>query len=56
LVDANVSEKFTASIFWVELAMLGSGGIYIRIEEEENLERNVFLLKAAVVRRNKITF
>jgi hypothetical protein len=28
-VDANVSEKHTVSIFRVEMAMLGSGGIYI---------------------------
>jgi hypothetical protein len=32
-VDGNFSEKHTASIFKVEVAMLGSGGIYIGLEE-----------------------
>jgi hypothetical protein len=32
-VDANVSEKHTFSIFRAEVAMLGSGGIYIWLEE-----------------------
>jgi hypothetical protein len=33
LVEANVSEKYTVSIFRAEVAMLGSGGIYIGLEE-----------------------
>jgi hypothetical protein len=33
LVDASVSEKHAASIFRAEVAMLGSGGIYVRLEE-----------------------
>jgi hypothetical protein len=32
-VDASVSEKHTLSIFRGEVAMLGSGGIYIGLEE-----------------------
>jgi hypothetical protein len=32
-VDTNVSEKHTLSIFRAEVAMLGSGGIYIGLEE-----------------------
>jgi hypothetical protein len=31
-VDASVSEKHTLSIFRAEVAMLGSGGIYIGLE------------------------
>jgi hypothetical protein len=34
-VDANVSEKYTVSIFRAEVAILGSGGIYIGLEEEK---------------------
>jgi hypothetical protein len=37
-VDANVSEKHTVSIFRAEVAMLGSGRIYI-VLEEGNAER-----------------
>jgi hypothetical protein len=33
LVYVNVSEKHTISIFRAEMAMLGSGGIYIGLEE-----------------------
>jgi hypothetical protein len=32
-VDASVSEKHTVSIFRAEMAMLGSGGICIGLEE-----------------------
>jgi hypothetical protein len=32
-VDANVSGKHTFSIFRAEVTMLGSGGIYIGLEE-----------------------
>jgi hypothetical protein len=34
-VDAKVSEKHTVSIFRAKMAMLGSGGIYIKLEEEK---------------------
>jgi hypothetical protein len=33
LVHASISEKHTVSIFRTEVAMLGSGGIYIGLEE-----------------------
>jgi hypothetical protein len=33
LVDANISEKHTVSIFRAEVTMLGSGGIYIGLED-----------------------
>jgi hypothetical protein len=32
-VDASVSDKHTASILRAEVTMLGSGGIYIELEE-----------------------
>lgn len=33
LLDASVSEKHTTSIFKAKVAMLGSGGIYMGLEE-----------------------
>jgi hypothetical protein len=33
LVDANVSENHTAPFFRAEVAKLGSGGIYIGLDE-----------------------
>jgi hypothetical protein len=35
LADANVSEKHTVSIFRAEVEMLGSGRIYIWLEEKK---------------------
>jgi hypothetical protein len=36
LVDVNISEKLTLSIFGAEVAKLGNGGIYIGLEEEKD--------------------
>jgi hypothetical protein len=33
LVDVNILEKYTVSIFKPEVAMLGSGGIYIGLDK-----------------------
>jgi hypothetical protein len=33
LVDASISENHTVSVFKAEVAMLGSGGIYIGLHE-----------------------
>jgi hypothetical protein len=35
LVDVNVSEKHAVYIFRAEVAMLGSGGIYIGLEDRQ---------------------
>jgi hypothetical protein len=44
LVDANVSEKHTVSIFRAEVAMLGSGWIYIDEDKGEGVGHSSFLV------------